>query len=95
VECKKKNGTGNGRDNWNNLKIFQKIPAQHTCEARHEGTTENFVKLPYKSKIYYLEKEHSLHYKMRAVVQLVEEPSYQRGSREFDSQLCQWNFSLT
>ena len=47
MECKNKNGTGNGRDKWNNLKIFQKIPEQHTCE----GTTENLVKFPCKSKI--------------------------------------------
>jgi len=50
VECKNKNGTGNGRDNWNKPKIFQKIPEQHTSEARHERTTENFVKFLCKSK---------------------------------------------
>jgi hypothetical protein len=42
--------TGNGRDNWNNLKIFHKIPEQHICEVRYEGNTENFLKFPCKSR---------------------------------------------
>jgi hypothetical protein len=27
--------------NWNNLKIIQKIPEQHTRKAQNQGTTEN------------------------------------------------------
>jgi hypothetical protein len=50
VKCLNKSGTGNNRDNWNNLKTFQKIPEQHTWKARHQGTTESFGKFQRKSK---------------------------------------------
>ena len=40
VECKNKNGTNNNRDNWNHIKITQKIPEQHTGKARHLGVIE-------------------------------------------------------
>jgi len=41
VEFKNRNGTSNNTGNWNHLKMIQKISAQHTCQARHQGTAEN------------------------------------------------------
>ena len=41
MECKNKCDTSNNRGNWNNLKIIQKIPEQHTEKAQNEGSTEN------------------------------------------------------
>jgi hypothetical protein len=41
VEFNNKIGTSNNRGNWDHLKIFQKIPEQHTGKARNQGTTEN------------------------------------------------------
>jgi hypothetical protein len=38
---KNKSYTSNNRGNWNHLQIIQKIPEQHTGEARNQGTTEN------------------------------------------------------
>jgi hypothetical protein len=28
----------NNRDNWHHITVIQKIPEQHTCEERHQGT---------------------------------------------------------
>jgi len=41
VEKTNKSGTSDNRDNWNRLKVIQKIAEQHTVEALNEGTTEN------------------------------------------------------
>ena len=38
---KTKRDTNNHMDNWNHLKIIQKIPEQHTGRARNQETTEN------------------------------------------------------
>jgi hypothetical protein len=37
----KKSDTNNNRNNWNHLKIIQKIPPQPVGKARNQGTTEN------------------------------------------------------
>ena len=36
MQCKNKS-----EDNWNHLKVIQKIPEQHTGKAQNEGTTGN------------------------------------------------------
>ena len=41
VEYKNKNDTSNNGVYWNHLRIIQKIPEQHTGEARNQGTTKN------------------------------------------------------
>jgi hypothetical protein len=41
VERKSKSNTSNDRDNWNNLKIIQKVLEQHTGKARNRISTEN------------------------------------------------------
>jgi hypothetical protein len=41
VECINESDTSNNRDNWNHLKIIQKIPEQHTGKARNQRSTEN------------------------------------------------------
>jgi hypothetical protein len=41
VERKNKSDTSNNRDNWNHLKIIQKIPEQHTRKERNQRTTDN------------------------------------------------------
>jgi len=41
VEFKNGNVTSNNMGNWNHLRMIQEISAQHTRQARHQGTTEN------------------------------------------------------
>jgi hypothetical protein len=41
VESKNKCDTRNKRENWNHLKMIQKIPEQHNGKTRNQGTTEN------------------------------------------------------
>ena len=45
IQCmwneKTNSDTSNNRDNWNNLKIIQKIPEQLIGKARYQETTEN------------------------------------------------------
>jgi hypothetical protein len=37
----KESDISNNRDNWNHLKIIQKMPEQYTGKALTQGTTEN------------------------------------------------------
>jgi hypothetical protein len=39
--CKNKCDTRNNRGKWNYFKIIQKVPEQHTRNARYHGTAEN------------------------------------------------------
>jgi hypothetical protein len=41
VECRNKSDTSNNGNNWNHLKIIQKIPEQQAMKAANLGTTEN------------------------------------------------------
>ena len=41
VPSTNKSDTTNYRGNWNHFKIIQKMPEQHTRQARYEETTEN------------------------------------------------------
>ena len=41
VECKNKCDISNNTGNWNNLKIIQKIPEQHTGKVQNQENTEN------------------------------------------------------
>ena len=40
-ECENKSGTSDNWDNWNHLRIIQKIPEQHTGTTRHQVATDN------------------------------------------------------
>jgi len=41
MECKNKGVTSNNRDDWDYLKVIEKIHEQYTRKTRSQGTTEN------------------------------------------------------
>jgi len=41
IICKNKSDTSNNRGKWNQLKIIQKIPEQHTQKVKHNRATQN------------------------------------------------------